>query len=65
MPLVKVVWLILGSFRDVCFDILGIYYWGYIPLSLIPEGGYIIRERGIPERITDPPARVMTGGAPA
>ena len=26
-------------------------YQGYIPLSLIPLGGPMVRERGIPERI--------------
>ena len=34
-----------GHFGDLLVVLLGIY-WGYLPLSLIPAGGFYIRERG-------------------
>ena len=39
-------------------------YQGYIPLSLIPLGAPMVRERGIPERINGNSLGVMVGPGP-
>ena len=56
MPLVEVVWWILGSIGDVFGGYIGDILGGgggdtYPPLSYPCTGGHYIRERGIPERI--------------